>query len=145
MSAGPVAALAIIRTHKNCVRIKFQKVPNSGSQIYILFANLFCQDCDAVASDSALRFARADNGADKFPCVAKGWWGKITLSAPPVAALIAATQSQPSISNLLFLTDEKILMSKPQSLTAKSLQQSCSSRCGAQPSLTTNLYLTDKK
>ena len=92
MFAGLATVLAIIRTHKNGVRIKFQKVPNSGSQIYNLFANLFCQDCDAVASDSALRFARADNGADKFPCVAKGWWGKITLSAPPVAALIDATQ-----------------------------------------------------
>ena len=73
MSAGLVTVLTIIRTHKIGVRIKFQKVPNSGSQIYILFANLFCQDC-------------AENGADKFPCVAKGWWGKITLSAPPVAA-----------------------------------------------------------
>jgi len=73
MLAGLVTVSTIIRTHKKCVRIKFQKVPNSGSQIYILFANLFCQDCDAVASDSALRFARAENGADKFPCVAKGW------------------------------------------------------------------------
>jgi len=132
MSAGLATVLAIIRTHKNGVRIKFQKVPNSGSQIYNLFANLFCQNC-------------ADNGADKFPCVAKGWWGKITLSAPPVAALIAATQLQPSISNLLFLTNEKILMSKPQSLTAKSLQQSCSWRCGAQPSLSDNWHSTDKK
>jgi len=45
------------------------------------------------------RFARAENGADKLPSMAKGWWGKISLSAPLVAALIAARQSQPSISD----------------------------------------------
>ena len=77
-SAGPVAVTVAIRTHKKAVRMKFQKVPNSGSQIYNLFGILFRQNC-------------ADNGADRFPCAAKGRWGEIKSSAPPVVASIAAS------------------------------------------------------